>query len=420
MIERFKFLVSRLQEKLWIRPLLMCTFSVFGALLAKGIESTSIARFAPSIAGDSVETLLMTLSGSMLVIATFAVGSMVSSLASAASTATPRTFPLVISDDTSQNALSIFIGAFIFSLVSIVFLKNDVYEEAGLFALFVLTIITFTVVILTFVRWIDSIARLGRLGGTIDKAVTVTGRALDRQRLAPTLRGCAVKSRTSAGRAVISRSVGYVQRIDMESLQQCAEQAQVRITIGSLPGAFTARDRVLAHIFPDSGDPSAVDHAAIEEAFIIGDRRTFDEDPRFGLIVLSEIAGRALSPAVNDPGTAIDITGALVRLFTAWAKPVDDDERQSCLYDRIEVPEVTVQDMFDDAFTAIARDGAGSVEVAARLQKALCSLASLGPPVMQDAAMEHSRMALARATGALTLPKDLETIRALAQFSNRA
>ena len=420
MIERIKFLVNRLREKLWIRPFLMCILSLFGAVLAKSVESTPLARFAPSIAGESVEMLLMTLSGSMLVIATFAVGSMVSSLASAASTSTPRTFTLVVSDDMSQNALSIFIGAFIFSLVSIVFLKNEFYETPGLFALFLLTIITFSVVILTFVRWIDSIARLGRLGTTIDKTVAITARALEQRRRAPTLRGQPSRSNNNTGQEVVSRSIGYIQRVDMASLQKCAEQAQVRIAVRSLPGTFATENYAMATIFSDGGDSNLADCEAIEAAFIIGDRRTFDEDPRFGLIVLSEIAGRALSPAVNDPGTAIDIIGALVRIFTAWAKPLEDGERQDCIYDRVEVPELTVQDMFDDAFTAIARDGAGSVEVAIRLQKALCSLASLGDSATQDAAMEHSQMALARATSALSLPKDLEKIRALAEFSSQA
>ena len=47
---------------------------------------------------------------------------------------------------------------------------------------------------------------------------------------------------------------------------------------------------------------SAEDAEAIAATFVIGGSRVFDQDPRFGLLVLSEIASRALSPAVNDPG----------------------------------------------------------------------------------------------------------------------
>jgi uncharacterized membrane protein len=76
--------------------------------------------------------------------------------------------------------------------------------------------------------------------------------------------------------------------------------------------------------------------------------------------------------------------------------------------------------MFDDAFTAIARDGAGAIEVAGRLQKAFESLASIEDATMRDVARHHARLALARAEHALTLPEDLEVVRKLATFANPA
>lgn len=153
------------------------------------------------------------------------------------------------------------------------------------------------------------------------------------------------------------------------------------------------------------------------KAFLSGEDRVFEEDPRFGLIVLSEIAGRALSPAVNDPGTAIYILGVFVRLFALWCAPIKDSDLRACVYDRVEVPELSIADMFDDAFTAIARDGAGAIEVAGRLQKTLESLTYVGDVTVSDAARQHSRMALARAEHALQLPQDLQTLRELARFS---
>ena len=71
------------------------------------------------------------MSASMLVIATFSVGSMVSSYASVSGTATPRAFALVIADDTSQNALSAFLGAFIFSLISLIVLLEQLFRQSG-------------------------------------------------------------------------------------------------------------------------------------------------------------------------------------------------------------------------------------------------------------------------------------------------
>ena len=163
---------------------------------------------------------------------------------------------------------------------------------------------------------------------------------------------------------------------------------------------------------------SDIDASRIAQAFLIGDDRQFDEDPRFGLIVLSEIASRALSPAVNDPGTAIDIIGTFVRLFALWSEPIEEGDTRISECDRVEVPEISLRDMFDDAFTAIARDGAGAIEVAGRLQKAFESLASIGDAAMRDAAIHHSRLALARAENVLELPEDLEVVRKLAKFAS--
>jgi uncharacterized membrane protein len=59
-----------------------------------------------------------------------------------------------------------------------------------------------------------------------------------------------------------------------------------------------------------------VEYYRLRTAFTLGDMRYFEEDPRFGLITLSEIASRALSPAVNDPGTTNSNNGCHVRLFS--------------------------------------------------------------------------------------------------------
>jgi uncharacterized membrane protein len=114
---------------------------------------------------------------------------------------------------------------------------------------------------------------------------------------------------------------------------------------------------------------------------------------------------------VNDPGTAIQIIGTLVRLFALWSEPKPKDDDEAPKYDRVEVPEVSVHDMFDDAFTVIARDGAGTVEVAVRLQKALQSLATIGDTDMRDAAEHHARLALKRSEKSMALAEDLEIVR---------
>ncbi|MGV3742349.1 MAG: DUF2254 domain-containing protein [Burkholderiaceae bacterium] len=420
MAEKIRLYLAELRERLWVKPLLACLLSIAAALIADRLDNLwFLGDGVPNITQDSAEDLLKIIAASMLVIATFAVASMVSAYASTGSNATPRAFPLIIADDVSQNALSTFVGAFIFSIVALTALMNNYYGKTGRFTLFVLAMLVLGFVIITFVRWVDRIARLGRLGAIIDKVEAATATSLKRRRRAPRLRGMPVQALTGTEIAIHAEAVGYVQHIDMKALQKCAEAMQTRIVVSALPGTFTAPGRALAYLRASSGDFEEADFQRIAKAFTIRDDRRFDDDPRFGLVVLSEIASRALSPAVNDPGTAIDIIGTYIRLFAQWAKPLEKNEEDAAHHERVEVPLISERDMCDDAFSAIARDGAGIVEVGIRLLKGLDSLTCVGDAALRGAVIHHAQVARERAERALTHPEDLKAIRTAATFCTK-
>lgn len=406
----------RIGEKLWVRPLIFCLLAVLALIAAAATDGLGMERLTPKMEHDTVEKLLSIISASMLGVATFAVASMVSAYASVSSNATPRAFALVISDDVSKTVLSTFIAAFIFSVIALIAIKAGYYGRTGLFAVFVMTIAILAWVVFSFVRWVDQIARLGRLGTTIDRVEKAAEAAIERRRRSPTLGALPVETDTDPGKPIFADSIGYVQHINVEALQSYAEKQKAILTIAVLPGTFIAPGRALAFLKNATGGvPKDPDTSLVTKQFVIGSDRVYDEDPRFGLIALSEIAGRALSPAINDPGTAIDIIGTFVRLFVCWIAPVADDEKQARpQFDRVHVPQLSIDEMFDDAFTAIARDGAGALEVVVRLQKAFISLSATGHGEIRAAASHHSKLALARAELALKLPYEFERARALA------
>lgn len=410
-LDRLRFLVGRLRERLWVKPLAICLASIGAAFVAKFADSTKLGDYVPHVAPESVETLLSVMASSMLVVATFAVGSMLSAYGSASRGATPRSFPLIVADDVSQNALSTFIGAFIYAIVALTTLNNGFFDEAGVFTLFVLTGVVFVIVVLTLVRWVDRIARLGRLGTTVDTIEQAASAALRRRRRNPTLGGAPLGEHDGEGVPVHAHDVGYVQYVDVKKLEAWAAEHDAIVEVRLLPGGFATPDRELARVHTEGEAPEDQALFAVARAFVVGGDRRFDSDPRFGLVVLSETASRALSPAVNDMGTAIDILGTLVRLFVQWSSPTSDAAEPEVRFEHVEVPRLSVEDMLDDAFTSIARDGAGLVEVCIRLQKALAALAVAGDADLRAAALRHARTALARAELALQLPEDLEAVR---------
>ncbi|MBR9865363.1 MAG: DUF2254 domain-containing protein [Rhodobacteraceae bacterium] len=411
---RFIHSVLQLRKRLWFKPLVYCLVAVSTALFAQFADRLPFSKELPEITSGTIETLLTIISSSMLAVATFAVGSMLSSYSSASQAATPRAFTLVLEDDVSKTALSSFIGAFIFSIVSIVALKTGFYGRGGLFVLFLLTLTIFAWVILTFVRWVDNIARLGRLGTTIEKAERAARQSFQKHQKAPFMGGVehTVKN-TLHGVKIYCDAVGYVQYVNMQALQDLAEEHDFRLMIAAPAGRFLAPDRPI--VVMDTLDPPEAEVITeIQEAFVIGANRTFDEDPRFGVVVLAEIAARALSPAVNDPGTAIVIIGSFVRLFAKWVEEGTRQEKPEVLYNRIIVPALELAELFDDAFTPIARDGAGTVEVGIRLQKAFLSISSLDYPGMNVEARRHSKLALERAKHKLPIQEDLERVEQIA------
>ena len=145
----------------------------------------------------------------------------------------------------------------------------------------------------------------------------------------------------------------------------------------------------------------------MREAFTFDHRRQFDHDPRLGLVVLSEIASRALSPAVNDPGTAIAVMGSGVRVMTAL---LDEGRSGASGGEHIRLPQLSIADLLDDLFRPIARDGAGLIEVAIKLQRSLAEIAAVAP-LSHGLLAVRAADALVRCEAAMTAKSDIECLR---------
>ena len=415
---RLRYLLSLLAERLWVRPLGYSLTAVLLLGAATWVDRLEAPQWLPEVSYETVEQLLTIVANSMLPVATFAVASMVSAYAAASSNASPRALRLIISDQSSQNALSTFVGSFIFAVSALVAIEPRPYGAVGLLAVFGLTVLMFAWVILTFVRWVDDIARLGRMSNTLERTEAAVRRAFEE--VGPRGALCGVTEELEPGGcAVCTERVGYVRHVDMEELQDLAERAGARIQVETRPGTFLYPGRPLARVRPDTAAGDAdprnerrVTSEDVEGAFLIAETRSFVQDPRFGLIVLSEIASRALSPGVNDPGTAIDVLGRQARVLSTWLD-ADADTDEQPRHDRVHVRPLEVDDLFTDAFQAIARDGAGSVEVGIRLMKVLTSLARPGDERISAAVRRHAEGALERAERSGSLPAELRTLGAL-------
>ncbi len=395
---KLSFYFRRLLDTMWFLPAAFSAISLVTIVLA-----FYTARWAPeelpfSISQDAIQSVLQILATSLLTVSVFALSTLVSALSSAAAATSPRAVPLLIGDRAAQTSISVFIGGFLFSILAILGLSAGIYSSAGRMLLFSVTLCVVAVVVASLIRWIAQISNIGRVSHTVDRVEAATEKALRSLRDNP-LFGCGVLDGPPVGAPVWSHKVGYVQHFDAARLQEVAEEHDLRVTLALRPGAFVTSSRPLMWVAGETDDRT---QEKLAEAFVIGDQRSFDSDPRYGLIILAEIAGRALSPAVNDPGTAIDVIGTVTRLLAPW-QPADASEPK---YPLVLVPELSPDDLIEDAFRPIARDGAASIEVVIRLLKCLDAIARTNP-YLREAARKRAADATARAQSAINVPSDL-------------
>jgi uncharacterized membrane protein len=407
-MSRIKWLLSRLRKLLWVRVSL---FALFGVLVA-GLASLSNRLYSGTlpfdISTDAIDSLLTIIASSMLAVTTFSVGALTAAYSSATTHGTARATQLLTQDRVVQNSLATFVGSFLFSIVGLIALKISAYGSEGRAVLFVVTIGMIVLIVLALLRWINQLTRLGRVSDTVGRIEKETKDAMESRLKLPFLGGAPLPAemrKDGPGAAVISPAVGYIGFIDTDRLSELAEEADCQIDILVLPGSFCYADTVLARIRDATGETKdLVD--SILPAFTIDETRSFDQDPRFGLLVLTEVALRALSPAVNDPGTGIDVIGRQTRLLTFWAQGWEDASKREPKYPRLRVPPLDHADLFEDAFNLIGRDGAGQIDLMLRLAKALDALSRIGPEASRRAAQGQLRIAVQRAGRALASDTD--------------
>ncbi|WP_082545732.1 MULTISPECIES: DUF2254 domain-containing protein [unclassified Sphingomonas] len=402
MTSRWRWVVRLLFRRIWFRAALFSLSSVVLALLAAFVAPFIPYEISTKIGSDAVDNILGILASSMLAVTTFSLTAMVSAFSAASGTITPRATQLLVEDSTAQNALSTFIGAFLFSIVGICALSTGIYGTSGRVILFAGTILVIAIIVITLLRWIGHLSSFGRVGDTIDRVEKVARAAADRCGYTVSVVP-ADRPATRGRRPVRPEKIGYITHIDLKALDEIASRLACAIDVAAMPGAFVTPGREIAWL--DRGDAKA--DAEIRGAFTFDHRRQFDHDPRLGLIVLSEIASRALSPAVNDAGTGIAVLGSGVRVMAAL---LDEGRTGGTDNERVRLPEIRIDDLLDDLFRPIARDGAGIVEVAIKLQRSLAEIAAMAPSAHGLLAIRAAD-ALARCQAAMAATSDLECVR---------
>ncbi|MGL4280514.1 MAG: DUF2254 family protein, partial [Albidovulum sp.] len=281
------------------------------------------------------------------------------------------------------------------------------YEQGAPAVLLAVSILVLILVVVAMLSWIGHLTKVGSIPATVEELEEAMEEAFADWRGRPAL-GAQPVSRDALpfGDATVrADEAGYVQHVDIGALNALAEDAGAEVLVAAPPGSFVVTGAALCH------HTGGLDADSLRAAFTIDRTRAYDQDVRFGIIVLSEIAQRALSPAVNDPGTAIFIIDRITAHLVGDGRP-EAPEPPTC--PRVFMPEVTPADLISDGLAPIARDGAEKVEVQDRLQRAFATLIAQGDNALAEAARDAARRAADLAEVSLKLSEDRARIRAMA------
>lgn len=365
-------LAERIRGALWFDPLV-------GAAVGVGLAALSLAGPAidpfidlPDLGAGAAGSLMHLIGGGMLTVITVSFSAMLVVVGSVGSNASPRAAPALIADPVAHHALAVFVAAFAFAVAGIVLLAVAVEGPAGRGLMFVTGIGVLAYALATLVAWIHHAARSLRLASVIARLHGAGMDAIAAWREDPFCGAVSAPATAPAGEAVTLERTGWLRRIDIAAIAAAAERSGAVVTLALRPGAFVHPGVTVAYVTGGRSDSEC--RRAIAQAFAVGTDRSHAQDPLLGLDLLGEVARRALSPGINDPGTALECLNYIEDLLLRALAAPAPEAGPGCA--RVRMPAIPVDRFIAAALPGIARDGRDEPEVMARIRTVLGAVAA--------------------------------------------
>jgi uncharacterized membrane protein len=404
--------MSYLRSALWVVPLIAIVLvaAVMPTLrFLDGLADWNLLGLAREGEQAMFQTVI-TLTLSFLV---FTFGSLLVAIQIAGGQLTPRIIATTLLRD---NVVRYSVGLFVFSLVFAVSALNRLNTATGHHFVAFATAVLGVACMAAFLFLIDYAARLLRpvsvVARVADEALAVIESVYPLPATAAhDIDDVPRQPSGSPGRVVRHEgSSATVLAVDVATLVDKARRAQGLIEFIPQVGDFVASGEPL---FALHGGATVLDDRRLRATVAVGSERTMEQDPLFGFRILVDIALKALSPAINDPTTAVIAIDQIHRLLRSVGKRNlrDEDITDDSGLRRVILRTPNWENFVHLACTEIRGCGAGNVQVARRLRAMLENLIQTVLPRRQ-LALKAELSALDRMVEKLySLPEDLTLAR---------
>lgn len=406
-------IVHDLSAGLFFRPALivlgLAALAIVGSAFVQ--QQSGLSFLFPGEPG-AAQLVLTTIASSMMTVVAVVYSILLVALSLASMQFSPRVLRLFVQDRVSQLTLGLFVGTFVYCLLVLRVVQSapePVVPVGGVVVAVVLAVLAMG----QLVYFIHHITHAIQANHLIDQLAGEAEAVIDATFVeAPQTAELPDGYDTLPRWPIRSTRSGYIQLVDTAGLSALAASARGVVTVVVPMGQFVTRGLAVLELHAVDA-PDAEQAALLEGCLDVGPIRTMQDDAEWGLRQIVDIALKAISPAVNDPSTAvtcIDHLGrVLVRAFSRWPPPaergVGEDGRA-----RVILRGTTHVALLDLAVLQIRQYAKGDMAVSLRLLRMLETVcqATRAPEVL--ARVERHAVAIAAAAQSSFSEEDCEQL----------
>jgi uncharacterized membrane protein len=368
---------SELKSSLWIIPFIAIPLELVATRLVHELDARlgwTFLGFAVAGANATYQAII----SACLSFLVFTFGSLLIAIQVASSQLTPRIISTTLLND---KVVRYTVGLFIFTLLFALSAQNRIDKQVPELVFFVAALLG----IVCFAAFFYLIDHASRMLRPISVLATVGGEGIAVIRNVypePSLGADALSGEPrNLGRpdALISHrdKSAIVVAVDLSALEAEAQRLDAVLEFAPQVGDFVAVDEPLFRLYCKA----PFDEAALRDMVTFGTERTLEQDPTFAFRIVVDIALRALSPAINDPTTAVLAIDQLHRMLRAVGKQhlrtderLDDAGRLRVIF---RTP--NWEDFVFLAFSEIRSCGSNNLQIVRRLRSMIENLAQTLP-----------------------------------------
>ena len=371
------------RESLWIVPLLG---AVIGGVLAAGMVEVDRSAGYWTYSSTTASTVLSAIIGAMAALTGFVITVTVLVVQMATGTFSARYMRLWYRDGMLKATLAVLAGTLTFSFGLLRRIESNSVPNLGVTVaggLVVLGVMLFLVFFDRFIHRLRPVAVAALVGKAGRVAFDDSARLADR----PDIRWDPYETVGDPALTVRCPGPGSIQAVDADGLVAWASKHDADLVLAHAVGDFVPTGVPLMRVYGDLQDATEAE-SELQGMVALGAERTIQQDPAFAIRIMVDIANSALSAAVNDPTTAVQVLdhlGELLRLIGTTDLERRGRSATGQKRTRVVMRARTWDDYLSLGVTEIREYGSASIQVMRRLRAMLVELHETVRPECREA-----------------------------------